>query len=66
VSVTLDPNGKVNFSSAVVLLVEQSPFSIDVLSQIFKGVGARNLHRAAQHVVREHGGRLPEVCAALR
>jgi CheY-like chemotaxis protein len=46
VSVTLDPNGKVNFSSAVVLLVEQSPFSIDVLSQIFKGFGARNLHRA--------------------
>ena len=46
VSVSLDPNGKVNFSAAVVLLVEQSSFSIDILSQIFKGFGARNLHRA--------------------
>lgn len=46
VATTLDPNGRINFESAVVLLVERSHHSADVLQQIFVGFGARNCLRA--------------------
>ena len=51
-----------------VVTLAEAPLD-DVLS-LWAGLGyyrrARNLHRAAQQVVREHGGRLPEDADALR
>ena len=48
-SSVLDSNAKVNFSSSNILLVEQSAHSLDVLTQILVGFGARNLLRATSN-----------------
>ena len=51
---TIDPNAKVNFESASILLVESSQHSAEVLAQIFTGFGARNLQRA-HSVITDNG-----------
>ena len=46
-STASDVNGKLNFATASILLLEQSQNSLDMLSQIFMGFGARSCHRAS-------------------
>jgi DNA-binding response OmpR family regulator len=41
-----DQNEKLNFETASILILEQSQNSMDVMSQIFMGFGARSCHRA--------------------
>lgn len=42
-----DPHGKLNFEHVQILLLEQSPHGLEILSQMFLGFGARNCHRCA-------------------